>query len=78
VSDPRFLRGGRGVDAPEDLDQIALRAVGPVGERQDADKEREQRDQREEDLIRDRAGEEGAVVVGEARDGRPAARNGAG
>jgi hypothetical protein len=78
MSDPRFLRGGGWIDVPEDLDQIALSPIWPVDERQDSDEEREQRNEREEDLVRDRAGKKGAVVVGKAQDDGPAAPNGAG
>jgi hypothetical protein len=78
VSDPRFLRGGRGIDITKELDQIALGAIGPIDERQDADEERKERDEREEDLVGDRAGEERAVVVGETLDDGSAARNRAG
>ena len=78
MRDPGLLRGGRGVDVANDLDQIALGAICTVDERQDADEEREKRDEREEDLVRDRAREERAVVLSEALDDRAAARNGAG
>jgi hypothetical protein len=51
--------------------ELGLRTVGSEREPKDPDDEREDRDQREEDLVRDAAGEEGPVVVEEALD-RPA------
>ena len=50
----------------------------PVNEREDSNEEREKRNEGEEDLVRDRAGQEGTVVVGEAHDDRAGARNVAG
>jgi hypothetical protein len=78
ASDPRFLRGGRGIDVAKDLDQIALGAIRPVHEREDADEQREKWDERKEDLVRDGTGEEWTLVRGEALDDGSAARNGAG
>jgi len=78
VGDAGLLRGCRGVDVAQDLDQIAFGAIRPVDEREDADEKREQRDEREKDLVGDRACEESAVVVGKANDDGSSARNGAG
>ena len=47
-------------------------------EGEDADEQGKQRDEREEDLVRDRTGEERAIVVREALNERSAARNRAG
>jgi hypothetical protein len=62
----------------QDLDEVAFGTLLSVDESKDADEQREKRDQRKEDLVRDRTGEEGAIVVREALDERSAARNGAG
>jgi len=78
VGNADLLLGCRRVDVPNDLDEILLGALGPVDEGEDADEQREKRDQREEELVRDRAGEERAIVVREALDGGSAARNRAG
>ena len=78
VGDAGLLRGRRGIDVAKDFDQIALGAIRAVDEREDANEEREQWDEREEDLVRDRTGEEGAIVVREALNERSAARNRAG
>jgi hypothetical protein len=78
VRDARLLRRRRRVDLAKDLDQIALRPIGPVHERKNSDEQRKQRDEREKDLVRDRAGEEAAFVLGEALDGRTRASSGAG
>jgi hypothetical protein len=78
VRDTGLLRGRRGVDVAQDLDEVAFGALRSVDEGKDADEQREKRDQRKEDLVRDRTGEEGAIVVREALDERSAARNGAG
>ena len=78
MGDADLLLGGRGVNVAKDLDEILLGALGPVDEGEDADEQREKRDQREEDLVRDRAREERAIVVREALDDGSAARNRAG
>jgi hypothetical protein len=78
VGDAGLLRCRRGVDVAKDVDQIALGAIGTVDERKDANEKREQRDECEEDLVRDRAGEESALVSGKADDDGSAARNSAG
>jgi hypothetical protein len=77
VRDARLLRGGRGVDVAKDVDEILLGAIRAEGEREDADEQREEWDQREEDLVGDGASEETAIVVGEALDECSAARYGA-
>src|SRR5256886_7199318 len=76
--DPRFLRRRGWIHLAEELDEIALGAIRSVHEREDADEEREQRDERKEDLVRDSAGEERAIVGGEAHDHGPTACNSAG
>jgi hypothetical protein len=73
--DARLLVGGRGVQRAEDLHQLAFRALGSVDEREDSDEQRQQRDQREKDLVGDRAGEEGTVVRGEVVEDRTDARD---
>jgi hypothetical protein len=78
MGDARLLRGRRRVDLAKDLDQIALGAIGPVQEGKNSDEQCEERDQCEKDLVRDRAGEEAALVLGEALDGGSRARDGAG
>ena len=78
VRDAGFLRGGGGIDTAKELDEVALGAIGAVYESEDADEQGEKWDQREEDLICDRPGEEGTIVVREVRDDRSAARDGAG
>jgi len=78
VRDAGLLRGCRGVDVAEDLDEIALGPILAVHEGEDADEQRKEWDQRKEHLVRDRAGEEGAIVVREALDDRSAARDSAG
>ncbi len=78
VGDAGFLRGRGRVDLAKDLDQIALGAIGAVHKGEDADEQGKERDEREKNLVRDRAGEEAALVLGEARDGGPRASNGAG
>ena len=75
ASDPRFLRRRGWLDVAKDIDEIALGAVGPVDEREHTHEQPKQRDERKEDLVGDGAGEEGALVGGEAHDQRPAARN---
>jgi hypothetical protein len=62
----------------QDLDEVAFGTLRSVDESKDADEQREKRDQRKEDLVRDCTGEEGTIVVREALDERSAARNGAG
>jgi hypothetical protein len=78
VRDAGLLRGGRGVNVAKDRDEIALRPIRAIDEGEDTDEQGEKRDEPEEDLIGDRAGEEGAIVVREALDDRAAARNSAG
>jgi hypothetical protein len=68
------LRGRGRVDVAEDLDEIAFGSIRTIREGKDPDDQREKRNQREEDLIRDRASEEGAIVGGEAHDRRPRTR----
>jgi len=50
----------------------------PVDKRENADEQSEEWNKRKEDLIRDRAREEGTVVRGEAHDDCSHARDGAG
>ena len=76
--DARLLRGGRGVDLAEDLDELALRAIRSVDEAEHADDEREQRNEPEEDLVGERAGEERAFVGDKPSDDPAAARERAG
>src|SRR5438477_1596366 len=78
ASDPRFLRRRRWIHLAEELNEIALGAIRSVDKCEDADEEREQRDEREEDLVGNSAGEERAIVGGEAHDHRPAPRKSAG
>jgi hypothetical protein len=78
VGDARFLRCRRRVNLAKDLNQIALGPIRPVDEGKNSDEQRKERDQREKDLVRDRAREEAALVVGEALDGRPRASSDAG
>ena len=78
MRDPRLLRRRRRVDLAKDLDQVALGTVGAVHECEDSDEQREERDQREEDLVRDRAGEEAALGLAEAHDYGTRATSGAG
>jgi hypothetical protein len=78
VGDTRLLRGRRRVNLAKDLDKIALGAIRPVDEGKNSDEQCEERDQREEDLVCDRAGEEATLVLGEALDGGSRARDGAG
>jgi hypothetical protein len=78
VGDARLLGGGRGIDIAKDLDEIVLGSVRTVREGQDADKQREERDEGKEDLVRDGAGEKRAIVCREAHDDGSAARKGAG
>ena len=78
VRDTGFLGSRRGVDVAQDFDEVAFGALRPVDEGENADEQREERDEREEDLVRDRTGEEGAIVLREALDERSAARNSAG
>ena len=73
VGDARFLGRRRRVNLAKDLNQVALRSIGTVDERENSDEQRKQRDQREKDLVRDRTGEEPALVLAEALDGRPRA-----
>src|SRR5438132_764264 len=61
ASDPRFLRCRGWVDVAKDLDEIAFGAIWPVHEREHSDEQREKRDERKEDLVRDGAGEEGTL-----------------
>src|SRR6267143_1649740 len=70
--DSRLLRGSRGVDLANDLDDLTLRPIRPVDESEHTDDEREQRDEPEEDLVGDGAREEGTIV------GEEAFQNGAG
>jgi hypothetical protein len=56
VGDPRFLGGGGGVDVTEDLDEVALGAIRPVDEGKNSNEQSKEGDQREKDLVRDRAG----------------------
>jgi hypothetical protein len=78
VRDAVLLRGGRGIDVSKDLDEIALGSILPVDERENADEQGEEWNEREENLVRDRAREEGTVVRGEAHDDRSHACDGAG
>lgn len=78
MRDTGFLGSRRGVDVAQDFDEVAFGALRPVDEGENADEQREERDEREEDLVRDRTGEEGAIVLREALDERSAARNSAG
>jgi len=78
VRDTRLLRGGRGVEVAKDLDEIAFCPIWAVRECEYADEQRQKWDQREEDLVGDRTGEERTIVFREAQDDRSAARNGAG
>src|SRR5439155_6142949 len=63
--DARLLSGGRWVKVPQELHELALRTVGAVDEAEDADDEGEDRNEREEQLVRDAAGEERAAIVEE-------------
>ena len=78
MGDASLLGGGRRVDVAKDLDEIALGAIRAVRESENADEQREERYQREEDLVGDRASEEGAIVLSEGQDDRSNARNDAG
>ena len=78
MCDAGLLRGGRGVDVAKDLDEIALRPILAIHECEDADEQREKRDEGEEDLVCDRAGEEWAIVVRKVLNDRSAARDAAG
>jgi hypothetical protein len=78
VGDARFLLRCRGVDIAKELDEILLGPIRAIDEGQDTDEQRKKRDEREEDLVRDGAREEGAIVVREALDDRPGARKRAG
>ena len=74
--DARLLRGRRRIDVADELDELALRALGAVYESKDADHEREHRYQREEDLVRDGAGEEEALIGHEGRGDAAQQRDG--
>jgi hypothetical protein len=63
--DARLLRCRRGVDVPDELDELLLRAFGSEDESEDPDDERQERDGREEQLEGDRPRQEGAFVIGE-------------
>ena len=78
MRDPGLLLRRRGVDVAEDLDEVLLGALRAEREGENANKQREERDEREEDLVGDGAGVEGAIVLSEALDDRAAARNGTG
>jgi len=47
--------------------ELSCGALGPVDEAERADGEREQRDEREEDLVGNAAREEAAVVIAESQ-----------
>jgi len=78
AGDPRLLSGRGWIDIADELHELTLRAVGTEEEGQNAYQQRQQRDQREEQLIRDAAREESALVVRErGGDGAGAAGEGA-
>ena len=64
--DTGLLRARRRIDRPDYLDDLPLRSVGSIDERERTDDQREQRDEREEELIGDRRGEERTLVFDEA------------
>jgi len=63
--DARLLRRRGGIDIAYELDELLLRSLRTVDESEDPDDECEQRDEREEQLVGDRAREERAFVGGE-------------
>jgi len=65
--DADLLSARRWVDAPQELDELALRPIGTVDEGEDTDDQGEQRDEREEELIGDAAREERALIGRERR-----------
>ena len=73
--DPGLLRGRRWIDLADDLPDLALGPVRPVDESERADQEREQRDEPEEDLVRDGARQEGTLVGEEALQNGAEARD---
>jgi hypothetical protein len=73
AGDARLLSGGGWIGITDELHELSLRAVGPEQERQDADQQREQRDEGEEQLVRDASREESAFVVRERRRNGPGA-----
>src|SRR5438105_1369950 len=73
ADEPGLLARGRGQQAANDGHELGLRALGAIDEAEDADDQGQQRDEREEDLVGDRAGEE-RTVVGEERADHAACR----
>jgi hypothetical protein len=65
AGDARLLRGGGWIDITDQLLELTLRAVGSEQECQDADQQREQRDEGEEQLVCDASGEKSAFVIRE-------------
>src|SRR5207248_10322388 len=70
---PGLLTGGGRQQSANDGHELRLCALGAIDEAEDADDQGQERDEREEDLVGDRAGEE-RPVVGEERADHVACR----
>lgn len=71
--DRQLLAAQDRVDLTQNPRQLAVRPVGAIDESEHADREGQQRHDREEELERDRTGEEGALIRDEGVEHRPRA-----